>query len=409
MHMASVIERKQTTTLYAYVVDVWGKRRQIATPFKIGEDEKALEWAAELEGSVSRERAARRRMIGSAVETFATFARAWYAPRRNAAARVERGRLENHIIPRIGDKPLAELTCGDGEAIAMALKNAGLAPRTICGILTQGYSVMESAGAAGKHQGRNPFKLRAGVRPKKVDKDPSWRRAAIFSRRECRVLLGSSRIPGARRVLYGLKFLAMLRHGEASTLLWEQWTKRNLPRPGSVKCSKIELRHTKSFVPREIPVHPTLHDMLDWWWREGWERAFGRAPGPTDLICPNRHLRVRTSKRAQVALVGDLRRHSLRIEAGALKNSKGQVRSRRGHDLRRTGITVAREHGAGPLLSYISHGPSPSMIDQYTSPRWKALSRTMLKIPFKLEAPLSAAQLAQRDLGGAADPVIAAA
>jgi hypothetical protein len=369
---------------YAQIKGIDGKWRQVCTDFVEGQEAERDAWIRAREAEIARE--LRRR--GPDVMTFATFARRWYTGRMTISAALEKGRIENHLIPVIGDKPLADLTCGDGEDVLRALQQKDLGGRTINGILTQGHGVMEAASAKGLHVGRNPFKLRPGIRPAKVDRDPSWRRQAIYTRAECRVLLKSRAIPRARRILYALKFLAMLRHGEASSLTWGQWVRRKR-RPDSPKLSGLALRHTKTKIPREVPVHPVLEQMLRKWFRVGWERTYGRKPEPTDLIVPNRYLRQRTAKRAQVSLVGDLRRHGLRVTAGVGRSRKGARRHRRGHDLRRTGITLWREHGCGAdLLQFIAWGPSKKVVDQYTSPRWIALSVAMRSFPFKLGGKL---------------------
>ena len=70
----------------------------------------------------------------------------------------------------------------------------------------------------------------SGVLPKKVDKDPDLPREAIFTREEVERLISDPRIPEDRRVLYGLKALAGLRHGEAAELRWRQYDRTSATR-----------------------------------------------------------------------------------------------------------------------------------------------------------------------------------
>jgi hypothetical protein len=133
----------------------------------------------------------------------------------------------------------------------------------------------------------SPCVLRKGVLPKKMDKDPEWRATAIFDRDELIRFVSDRSIPQDRRVLYAFKGLAGLRHGEAARLRFEQITSQIEP-PGSIHLGK-----TKSGVPRAIPIHPVLQQILEGWAEAGWERIFGRAPVPGDLIVPTRNMTVR--------------------------------------------------------------------------------------------------------------------
>jgi hypothetical protein len=87
---------------------------------------------------------------------------------------------------------------------------------------------------------------------------------------------------------------------------------------------------------------------------------------------------VQTATESQKALVGDLGFLGLRTRAG-------QRRNRRGHDMRRTFITLARTDGAiDGLLRWVTHGPSSEVIDVYTSPPWAALCAEISKLKIAL-------------------------
>jgi hypothetical protein len=57
------------------------------------------------------------------------------------------------------------------------------------------------------------------------------------------------------------------------------------------------------------------------------------------------------------------------------------MRPRRGHDLRRTFITLARVDGArSDLLQMVTHNPSNNIIDIYTSMPWPSLCTEVAKL-----------------------------
>jgi hypothetical protein len=45
----------------------------------------------------------------------------------------------------------------------------------------------------------------------------------------------------------------------------------------------INLGHTKSGVPRQVPVHPVLAKLLAAWKLAGWAATYGRSPRTNDL------------------------------------------------------------------------------------------------------------------------------
>src|SRR5437899_257583 len=69
----------------------------------------------------------------------------------------------------------------------------------------------------------NPCVLKRGELPKKIDKDPTWRQGAIFTKNEVEAAISDDRIPMDRRVLYALLLLAGLRFGEAAALRWRSY------------------------------------------------------------------------------------------------------------------------------------------------------------------------------------------
>jgi hypothetical protein len=69
----------------------------------------------------------------------------------------------------------------------------------------------------------NPCVLKRGELPPKIDKDPTWRPGAVFTREEVEALCSDPRIPEDRRVLYGIELLTGMRSGEAAALPWRAY------------------------------------------------------------------------------------------------------------------------------------------------------------------------------------------
>jgi hypothetical protein len=168
-----------------------------------------------------------------------------------------------------------------------------------------------------------------------------------------------------RRVLYALEGLAGLRHSEAAGL-----TSRQYHAVAEV-LGRISLERTKRHVPRLIPVHPTLARVLAEWKLAGWECTFGRGHEPEDLIVPARRMTARPSPDSQRTVLGDLEMLGLR--------------PRRGHDLRRTFITLAGVDGARKdLLETVTHGPCGDIVSVYTSFPWSTLCGQVKKLKISL-------------------------
>jgi hypothetical protein len=201
-----------------------------------------------------------------------------------------------------------------------------------------------------------PCVLARGILPKNIDKDASFRANAIFTREEVQILISDVRLLEDRRVFHALKALAGLRHSEASGLRWRQYDRA--------------LERTKTQVPRRVPVHPTLTRILQHWREGGWERTFGRAPTDEDLIVPTRNMTERLSPESA---------NAFRLDLAMLG-----LRHRRGHDLRRTFITLAQVDGARrDLLETITHGPRGNIINVYTTFPWPALCAEVAKLRIK--------------------------
>jgi integrase len=256
--------------------------------------------------------------------TVAAYVKRWIADRQRLGLRSipdDTSRMNLHVLPRIGAMELHEVRPRHLREMVLQLREAGkLAPRTIHHVYHLTATLFRTA-VAEELIDATPCVLQRGVLPKKVEK-----------------LISDRRITEDRRVLYALKALGGLRHGEAASLHWRQYDEAMEP------LGSLSLEQTKTQVPRRVPAHPTLAAILAEWKEVGWERTYGRAPTTTDLVTPTRNMTVRSAQETPKQLHDDLKTLGLR--------------ERRGHDLRRTFITLAQVDGARKaILEPISHGP----------------------------------------------------
>ena len=313
-------------------------------------------------------------VITRAPITVAEYVKAWVSRRREldiSADDVE-ARLRLHAMDALGSMRMDEVKPRHLRDLVLELRAGGkLAARTIRQVSGVLHTLFKSA-VIEEVIPSNPVMYEVGVLPRKADKDPDWRHQAVFTRDEVEALLSDDRIPADRRMFYGFKMLAAMRHGEAAALAWRQIDTTIKP------LGRINLGKTKSGVPRAIPIHPTLAKMLATWKLAGWFNTYGRQPKADDLVVPTFTMNSRVSQDAQDALVSDLKLLGYRVRAGARMN-------RRGHDLRRTFISLALADGAHrDRLEWVTHGPRGDIMSMYTSLPWEALCGEVCKLRISL-------------------------
>lgn len=364
--MTSIFRRGKK--LYAKIKGADDEWRQLATGFSVGEEPAAEKWAAEREHEVERVRKARGGEKGPL--TLASWIETWLSKRKTATVKDDRTRLEKHVVPRIGHLLLVEVRPSTLRDLILELRaDATLAPKTIREIAGVLHNCLKSA-VIYELIPTNPAIYERGVLPAKLDADPTWRATAIYTRAEIETLLSSEQVPLDRRVMYALKFFVG-RHSEISALHWRDYD------PTAKPLGAIHLSKTKTKIPRSVPVHPVLAALLA-------ERKLAVGAKADDRIVTTRAGDTRSPDEAQERLVDDLRKLGLRIEAGDQERAK--KRRRRGHDLRRTFITLARSDGAiDSLLRWVTHGPRRSeILDVYSTPPWESLCREVAKLQLRL-------------------------
>lgn len=171
---------------------------------------------------------------------------------------------------------------------------------------------------------------------------------------------------------YALEGIAALRLGEAVGLRWRHHDAAKSPLGELLIATSYNKGRTKTKLARRMPVHPTLAAMLAEWKMHGWLAMMGRVPGADDLVVPL-PLEHAARRRKEPAAEG------MRSKTYVFKRLRDDLamlglRHRRGHDLRRTMISLARTEGARKdILELCTHTPRKgSAIDLYTTFPWEA-------------------------------------
>lgn len=340
--------------------------------------------------------------------TVAGWGKKWIAgceARGLSTVRDYRDRLTLHILPIIGHLRLDKVTPDHIDEVMAAVKAKGRAPRTQRHV----YFAMRAMfnRAVPRLLDHNPCSIPTSDLPKKKDADPEWRATAIFTREEVQALLTSPLIPPDRRVFYAVMFLGAMRFGEISALCVRNYDPTLKPL-GRLQVSRSwhtdrrELKSVKTDVPRLVPVHPWLAQILGHWLAHGWVEMMGRQPGPDDILIPTRRGTHRSAHNGWQQLNGRaaVPRRGRRAVPGDLERLG--LRPRRQHDARRTFITLAQADGARKdRLRLITHGPEGDIIDIYTEMPWEPLCEEVLKLRLGPPAPAPLAAVSSARLSSA--------
>lgn len=398
--MSSVYVRGRS--LWIAFTDAQGRRRGRASGERVvagdsAGNERAIARARaiarELDQLMEEERRGER---AAGPPTLAAYARGWVAARKarrlSTACDNEAG-LRDHVLPALGRMLLEEVRPRDVRQLFRRLMDGGrLAPKTVLNLYGTLHRLFADA-VADELREASPCVLQArrGELPEKQDKDPLWRRQAVFTRAEARRLCMEEVVPWWRRVLYAGLFFGGVRIGEMLGRRWSDLDASRSPLHAlsvhSAWNSKLhEERGTKTRRVRLVPVHPEWARTLAAWRLSGWAALTGRHPTVDDWIIPHARSawfdRPRSSKSILKALQLDCRRLGLR--------------PRRIHDMRRSFISWARSDGAQrDLLKWVTHGPGRAVIDDYTEPEWESLCAQVLVLRLDL-VPAPVVQLDQR-------------
>ena len=340
-----------------------GMRRLKATPFKVGQEKQAKALLRKV-----NERIAVGELDQVGPETVASYGNKYIKKRKRRikTGKDEETRLKKHVFTRIGAMRLDEVKPRHMEELIWGMRENGeLAPRTIIHTWGAICRMFKSAVKDELIPG-TPCLLDKGVLPKNVDKYPSWRATAIYARSELEQLISDQRVPWARRVLYALKFLAGTRQEETALLKWEHHDASRQP----LGC--LTIAKTKTGITRYVPIHPTLAAILAEWKLSGWRETYGRAPRSEDFIVPTSRLTARINNVSR----------DLHLDLDTLG-----FRHRRGHDMKRTHISLLNTDGARRDLRKLwTHGASSNILDVYTTIEWPVLCAEMSKLKVQLRS-----------------------
>jgi len=240
--------------------------------------------------------------------TLREYAARWLERRAGSIRTVadEATRLRLYVLPTLGDRPIDEITREDVRLLVQGLVADGhLSPRSINHVYSDARGIYRRALAEGLVD-RTPCTLRherdGSELPAKVDRDPAWRRSAVYTIEEVDALCLDSRIPWDQRIVWCLLAWTGMRLGEAVGRRWRDLDTGAIPLARLVVDTQGDGQPLKVERPREVPVHPRLREELEAWRREGFALFFGRHPAPDDFIVPSRFDGVRVCRRSPVSV-----------------------------------------------------------------------------------------------------------
>lgn len=312
--------------------------------------------------------------------TVRAWSKRWLADRRASGVRDadnDESRLEHHVLDELGELLLEDVKPRHLDALAKAWAAAGKAPRTRRNIYSVVKALFRDARIAGLLDGPDPCILTHRQLGKVRDGARFKRGEAVFTREELELLVRDERVPQDRRVWYALLGVGMLRTGEAAGLRWGKVQAAD-PLARLVVDTSYDHGQTKTGEPRWMPVHPALAAVLAEWKLGGWARALGRPPGPEDLVMPVTPEPKRKGRRKDP---GEMRDKNYARKRLVVDLAKLELRHRRAHDLRRTGVSLARSDGADKeTLRWGTHAAPKSVMDLYTTLEWQAVCREVAKL-----------------------------
>ena len=380
-----------------------GKWTQSKSDYYVGQEREARELLDEVEERIA---AGSKYQDGSqGPVTVERYAARWIKDRQRDVAdwKTDELRLRLHILPNIGPLPVHLVRPRHIKAVVDVVKDAGRAPRTVRNV----YSVLCAMFRDMMIEGLirvSPCVLTVRHLGEIVDKDPEWRATAIFSRDELASLIYDLAIPWDRRVEYALKGLAAVRHGEAAGARWKHYDPTLEPL-GRLIVAKSYRGRTKTKQTRFMPVHPALAVILAEWKLEGWPEMMGRTPTPEDLIVPMPP--EDALRRVNAPNSEGMRSRNYSWKQLTKKDLPALgFRHRRGHDLRRTLISLAIGDGARKdLLNLCTHGPPKKEgIDAYITLGWEPLCAEVKKLNFKRPARTDDVVVLPSAVGGDVHP-----
>lgn len=263
-------------------------------------------------------------------------------------------------------------------------RGAKAAPRTVRNIADPVARALRAAVFEGL-LGADPFAvLPTEVRPQAVDANPAARKSYRLTRMQAETLLGEPSIEDRWLVMWHLLVLLGARLSEVIALRWSDIVD-DKPLRRVVLAEQIHHRtrqrtQTKTGAVPEVPCHPLLERVLDWWRRVGWLQEYGRGPERDDLIVPCRGAPGRpwgTAEGSGGPLWQQDVHRALQRDLAACGLDAHRV-----HDLRSTFISLLADSGvAADVAERWTHAPSGrSARHLYLTPSWDRQCAEMGKL-----------------------------
>lgn len=322
-----------------------------------------------------------------------TWATEWLTRRRDEGLRCWRdylSMLQNYILPAFGRQRVDKITAQKARAFYSQLKTLHaqeqLAPRTVNHIWGLLETIFKDAITDGLVTAQ-PCILRKGERLIDRDKDPAWRRSALYYQNEVELLISEGELPFHVRCTFAILFLTGIRVGELGALKMSDLDTSAVPLwrlnvLHSFSCKNKVTTLTKTQVLREVPIHPTLQELLSQWLKSGWALRFGRMPTSADWLMP---AKSNTRRGEPLQLRGD---RVTKWRERALEHLR--LRDRRTHDARHAFVSIARAANVNEkIFAKITHpgAAGRSAHEGYAHNIWEPLCSEMMKLPVRLLPP----------------------
>ena len=206
-----------------------------------------------------------------------------------------RSAVRKHIVEAFPGMDIRDVTPDVIRAWLEALRTLPVPPRTkpypartlhrLRSYLSQVLFHAIELGALDRHPMAD---LPRGMLPPSRNVDPGRGAAEVLTGPQILALVRGP-APVDRRVFWGALLLAGLRFGEAAAVRGCDVTRAEpldeLRVARSWDCRERTMRPPKNGLPRRVPIHPLLRELLEEA-RHAWVLRFQRFPGPDDLLFP---------------------------------------------------------------------------------------------------------------------------
>lgn len=301
--------------------------------------------------------------------------RYWLPAREVKGMGKESEDVRRYALTHIGKLRLDEVKPRHIITVIEATEAADYSPRTIWRLKSQ-LNVMFRDAIVAERITHTPCVVSTDTMPARVDKDPTWRAQAFYHLHEVGQLISDERVAMADRVLYAIKCIGGVRHGEAVGLTWSDYDLHSSPLRTLVASVQYTRKNrTKTKAVKIFPVHPALAAILDAY------RATLPDAKDTDFIVP----RVRGSA---------LKTGPAQAQLDAYQKALG-LRRRKGHDMRATFITALEEAGVpSDVTDKMTHPTARANYGGYVRGKhWRPKCEAILKL--SLDVPAWACGYAQ--------------